>query len=672
MKRRILLLMFIFIFHLIPNVSYCSLETRGYNIQLFKDDRLLNLPIGKAVFWFEIKSGIQPGDNNFLEIRYSFSPTIIDRESFITASINGRPLSSKSISQKEKRPVYWRISIPKGLIKKGFNEISIITRHRSVEGLCKDIDNDANWVLIHKDSFLHLEILENKIYKISDYPYPFLDYLDKEPINFTFYLPKNFSPEELEAMLEVANGLGIRERYKNLYLKVSTEDPYRYSKESQILVGELSRWNVLSSDSAFKNLKESDGLIYLLSSKDRVQLYISGKREGLSKAVSYINDPLQTSITEKNPIIVTSIPAKEGEEIGKEGLIRLKDLGYKNIVLSGVFHQNASFLLRLPAGFEGIGNGSFIELQFSHSKVLETKKSSITVYINGIPVKSERLDAGNAERGVLRIPFPKEELDKREWFVEIKTYHNLIEVDCNKRYDEIAWTKIEGDSFIYLVKEWRGFYPDLRDIWSFKTDREIVLWLPESPSEEELSLSVTLSATLGQTLGKIFRWKTFLGEKIDEDYLKDKNVIFIGDMEDKRLKRISDILWVVPQEIGFSIKKDLGFSLDGFIIKALLQANSSPWNKDKAMYSVIYKDQDTLSRLKRIVGNSDTRNKIYGQVSVITGLGEIVSSILIREKRALFTIFARQPMLSYLIVLLIAVLITLVTIIFIRKRQRGS
>ncbi|MCX7795400.1 MAG: cellulose biosynthesis cyclic di-GMP-binding regulatory protein BcsB [bacterium] len=671
MKKWILLITFIFIFYLMPNVSYCSLETRGFNIQLFKDDRLLNLPISKTTLWFEVKSGIQLGNNNFLDLRYSFSPTIIDRESFITVSINGRPLSSRIMSQREKRPVYWRINISKDLIKKGFNEISIITRHRSAEGLCKDIDNDANWVLIHNDSFLHLEILENKTYKISDYPYPFLEYLDREPVTFTFYLPKNFSQEELEAMLEVANGLGIREKYKNLYLKVSTEDPYRYRKEKQILIGELSKWNILSKDETFRNLEENNGLIYLLSLEDRLQLYISGKKDGLSKAVSYINDPLQTSITEKNPVVVTSIPAKEESEARKEGLIRLKDLGYESVVLSGVFHQNTSFLLRLPSGFEGIGNGSFIELQFSHSKILEPSKSSITIYINGIPVKSERLDAGNAERGTLRVPFPKEELDKREWFIEIKTYHNLLEVDCNKRYDEIAWTKIEGDSFIYLVKEWRGFYPDLRDIWSIKGDRDIVLWLSENPSDEELSLSATLSASLGQTLGKIFKWRIFLGDKIDEDFLKDKNVIFMGDMRDKRLKRISDILWVTPQEVGFSIKKDLGFSLDGFTTKALLQANSSPWNKDKAMYSIIYKDQDTLGRLKRVLGNSDTRDKIYGQLSVITGLGEVISSTLIREKRALFSIFARQPLLSYLIVLLIAVLITLVTIIFIRRRQRG-
>jgi hypothetical protein len=51
-----------------------------------------------------------------------------------------------------------------------------------------------------------------------------------------------------------------------------------------------------------------------------------------------------------------------------------------------------------------------------------------------------------------------------------------------------------------------------------------------------------------------------------------------------------------------------------------------------------------------------------------------VSNLLssLEKYRALFTIFARQPILSYLIVLLIAVLITIVTIIFVRKRQIGA
>jgi len=671
MKRGDLLLILFFIFYLTPNISYSS-EPRAFNIQLFEEDRLLNLPVSKVSFWFEIKPGIQLGSNNFLEVKYSFSPTIIEKESFITTSINGYPLDSRRISQKDRNPSYWRINIPGNRIRKGFNEISITTRHRSAEGLCKDIDNDSNWVIIHNSSFIHLEIYENRGYKISDYPYPFLEYLSREPVNFTFYLPENFSPEELETMLEVANGLGMMEKNKNLYLNVSTKDPYRDIRERQILVGELSKWKVLSEDNALKNLEEGNGLIYLLPIKDTLQLYISGKKEGLLKAVAYINNQKQISITEKNPIIVTSIPVKEEEKVEKEGMIRLKDLGYENIVLSGVFHQNTSFLLKLPAGFEGISNGSFIEFHFSHSKILEPNKSSINVYINGKPVKSERLDAKNTERGILRIPFPKDELDKREWFIEIKAYHNLIEVDCNKRYEELAWTRIDGDSLIYLVRDWRGFYPDLRDLWSISKDRDIAIWLSEKPSDEELSLSATLSASLGQALGRIFKWKVFIGEGIDETQLKDKNIIFIGDMKDRRLKKLSDTLWVVPQGSGFSLKKDLGFSFDGFITDAIFQANISPWNKNKALHSILYKDQSTLSRVKWAIGNVRNRNKIYGQVSVITGMGEIVSSILIREKRALFTIFARQPILSYLIVLLIAVLITIVTIIFVRRRQIGA
>jgi len=672
MKKGILLLIFVFIFNLIPNISKCSLETKAFNIQLFREDRLLNLPVNKTSFWFEVKPSIQLGTNSFLEITYSFSPTIIDRESFMTVAINGYPLASRRIAQNNKSPVSWKVSIPKSEIKKGFNEISIMTRHRSAEGLCKDIDNDANWIVIHNNSFLHLEILENREYKISDYPYPFLEYLSKEPVDFTFYLPKDFSPEELSAMLEVANGLGMMARDKNLYLNVSTGDPYKDIKEKQILIGELSKWRLLIEDNALRNLEEGNGLIYLLPIRDRLQLYISGKKDGLLKSVSYINNPLQTSITEVNPVIVASVVTKEEEKAEKEGVIRLKDLGYENIVLSGVFHQNASILLKLPSGFEGIGNGSFIELHFSHSKILEPNKSSINVYINGNPVKSERLDAKNAERGILRIPFPKNELDKKEWFIEIKAYHNLIEVDCNKRYEELSWTRIEGDSLIYLVRDWRGFYPDLRDIWSINEDKEVVVWLSNKPLDEELSLTATLSASLGQSLGKILKWKVFLGDNISEDYLKDRSVIFISNMTDKRLEKVSNTLWVVPQGTRFSLKKDLGFSLDGFITKALFQANISPWDKNKALYSILYRDQSTLERLRRILGNNNSRHKIYGQVSIVTSLGEIISSILMRERKELFSIFTRQPLLSYLIVLVISILITLVTIVFIRRRRIRS
>lgn len=664
-----LILIFVLSLSLIFSISYAGPDVRAFNIQLFKEDRLLNTPVNSVFFWFDVNPGISLGDNNFIEVKYSYSETLLEKESLITVSINGYPIGSRRISTAGKLSVSWRVYIPKNRIRIGFNEISLMTRHRSIEGLCKDIDNDANWVVIHKDSLLHIETYKDKDYRISYYPYPFLKSLSNSPSDFTLYLPNNPIPEEIGAMLEVSNGLGIRERYKDLYINVSTDNPYRDIKENQILVGELSKWQLLSEDKALNRVSEGNGLIYLLPLKDKLQLYISGDKEGLSKAISYINNPKQVSVTEKNPVFVTTIPEEEKREGTKEGIIRLRDLGYDNIILSGTFHQVSSFLINRPPGFGSIGNGSFIELHFRHSKVLDPNKSAINIYINGKPVKGERLVASNAENGILRVSFPRDELDKKEWFVEIKVYHNILDVDCNRKYDEIAWTKIDGDSLIYLVKGWGDAYPDLGDLWLADKKSSIVVWLPDNLSSDLLSLIGTLSARIGQESGRIIKYDVLIGDKINEDSLKGKDVLFIGDMRDKRLERISDILWIKPEEDGFSLRRDLGFSLDGFITDALIQVDYSPWDKDRVLYSFLYRDQNGIYKLRKIVGSSESIRKVYGQVSIVTKLGEVISVSLIKERRTILSIFTRMPLIIYIVVFLIAILATLVAILIARKRM---
>lgn len=662
-------LIFVLSLSLIFSISYAGPDVRVFNIQLFKEDKILNMPINKISFWFEISPGISLGDNNFIEFRYSYSETILERESFITVAINGYPIGSRKIFRKGSFPVSWRVYIPKSRIKSGINEISVMTRHRSIEGLCKDIDNDANWVIIHKDSLLHIETYKDKDYKISYYPYPFLKTLSNNPVDFTLYLPSKPTPEEIGVMLEVTNGLGFRERYKDLYINVSLNDPYKDTEKNQILVGEISKWNILSEDKALKRISEGNGLIYLLPLRDKLQLYISGDKEGLAKAASYINNPKQVSITEKNPVFVTTISEEERNGETKRGIIRLRDLGYDNIILSGTFHQTSSFLISRPRGFSSIGSGSFIELHFRHSKVLEPSKSTINIYINGKPVKNERLTASNAENGTLRVSFPKDELNKKEWFVEIKTYHDIREVDCNKKYEEIAWTKIEGDSLVYLVKGWEDSYPDIEDLWLADERNSIILWLPDNPSSELLSLIGTLSARIGQESGRIIKYDVLIGDNINEESLRGKDIIFIGDIKDKRLDRISNALWIKPEIDSFSIKRNLGFSLDGFNIDALIQVDYSPWDKNMALYSILYRDQTAISKLRRVVGNLEGVKKIYGQVSIITRLGEVVSVSLMKERRTILSILTRRPLIIYIVVFLIAILATLVTIIIARRRM---
>ena len=43
-----------------------------------------------------------------------------------------------------------------------------------------------------------------------------------------------------------------------------------------------------------------------------------------------------------------------------------------------------------------------MELHFRHAKILDRKKSAVTVYVNDIPIRSEVLTAENADGGIFK------------------------------------------------------------------------------------------------------------------------------------------------------------------------------------------------------------------------------------------------------------------------------
>lgn len=666
MRKFIYLFLILSLIFLSPTLA--ETQRKVYNIPLFQEGKVLTLPLNKLSYWFYISPGVEVLDNCYVNLYYSFSESLLEKESFMVLSINGIPIATKKIVDKSQIPANIKVKIPKYLIKTGFNEITISTRQRSIEGLCKDLDNDANWIIFHNNSLLHLETID-KSFSIKYYPYPFLDPLAINPVNFKFYLPKDPSNEELRILFSLANNLATKERFKNLSFKVSLEEPNSAINENQILIGDIQKWQELINKPFYNEVEEKDGVVYAQKNRENLQLYISGKGEGLLKTLSYLSNQEQISLTEKNPVIIKS-QYIEREEIkeGKKGIIRLKDLGFNPLTISGAYHQSASLYIKAPIGFESIQEGSFIEIKFSHSPNLDPEKSIITLYIDGNPAKGERLDGKNRENGILRVNIPKDKLNQKEWTIDIKVYHSINNADCDKRFDEVAWTRIDGDSLIYLIGGHQAEYPNLRNLWRGDV-KDIYMWLPEKPSSYELSLLSTIAGKIGQNTGNTYSWKVIIGDNFDVNSIKDKIIIFLGSFKDKRIEKISNNLWIKPEGDKFIFKKDLGLYFDGFNTDAIFQADYSPFSKNGTLYTILYNDESSLIKLNNLLEKVDSIKNIYGQVSIITKLGTVKSFVFFEKKTPWTSIFEIKPLLFYIGILGIVTLITLITIYYSKRRR---
>ncbi len=651
-----------------------STDTKIYNLQLFQKDVVLNSPTNQESYWIELREGNKLRDKMFIDLWYSYSETIIPEISTISVIFNDIPLESRYLKKVKSMPVNWRIEIPPEIVNEGFNELRIVITQRSIEELCQDVDNTANWLIIHANSVLHLE-LDEKEYSLKNYPYPFLDYLSNDKVNSVFQVPSEPEPYEIEAVLRLATDWGRREstgNFKDIRVTTGVNDNPELHR---VLVGDIKRWNDVKAESlpggtgiiSLYQATENNPAALLVSGTDEKGLAMASESLTRSQIVEQFQDNMEFIVNEP-------VPAKGRKQTGR---YTLEDLGFSDIELSGAFHNRASIMVRRPAGWD-IGPKSRIKLYFRHSGMLEPDQSCVTVYINGRPVKSQVLDATNEENGILEANFPPEELDALSWLIEFAFYHDLGKVDCSKRYDEVAWSVVKKDTTIYLVpgKASKNLTMDDFPFLGGVSKNEVInatMWLSENPTENELSLAALIAALTGQNNSAIINWQVEMGYS-DYSSLESSDALialgFTGETE--RWAALGDFLPVIPLENGKFTKKENIDVLHSSLKEAILcQALQSAGKK--MGYAFMVPSDEQMKTLKYILANSDRAGELGGTLSLVDKQGQIipVSSAEQSRQQSINNPYLKKgekATWAYVAVFLTVILANGITLWFVKKR----
>jgi hypothetical protein len=570
-----------------------------YDLPLFVTDQALNSPINIRSYWVDMRPGVEFLNDCYVELVYSNSPTLLAGQATLILYFNEIPLANRPLIAQDAPPRVWRVALPRALWKPGFNEVRVVSRQRSIEGLCRDIDNDANWVRLYKSSTLHLERRELGIYPLYAYPFPYLDYLAKAtPVNCAWHLPANPSPSEIEAMLLLASDWGKREPLLPLAPRVSTAPPAPWKNTMRLGTG-----HKLTQVDA--KVEEKMGYVAQLlpeTPTDASTLIVSGKdTDGLLKAQAALMTPELIAQFEGMSAYIRDWPTQPIIPVPerKPGHFRLSDLGIPRLLLAGAFHQRASVTFLRPVRWD-IGKESTLTLRYRHSKTLNPYRSLLTVYVNGVPVTSAKLSVANADGGTIKVRLPLDQLDRSRWVVEIACYHDLGQVDCGKRYDEVAWTVIEGSSELYLAPGKVRGYPTLANFPNFLTPdghvrTPITLWLSERPSDVQLKLAATIATLAGQRTKQPLAWKVIFGPQTSQP---KGHLVIIGTTAEKiRFAGWENILPVCPLRAGgCRYAPNLNIIRDGLKDPAFLMASAAP-AAHGIVYAVLSETEAGLARV---------------------------------------------------------------------------
>jgi hypothetical protein len=617
-----------------------------YDIKPFTDNQKLDLPKNEISYYFNLSDGINLNDDCYINLHFTFSNTLIEERSNITLLINDYPIETKWIYDlAETSSGWWKLPIPVSKLDLlDLNKLTIQSNQRSIEGDCADYDNPSNWILIHNDSVLHLSLNTLPHSNISNfYPVYFDSPWSNDSLSCDFILPENFDENLLSHLFKLSSAIGKNYPYKKLVnYSTSLNTNSQNSDKNKIYIGLSSQLEENFLLKFFENdLMDDEGILSSIEPTDTSPYYstlISASNEiGLNKAVNFLsNKTISSQINESSVIVKSDPPLDKKNTIPEKNIYDFSDFGYEDTTLAGAFHQQLNLSFTQPNGIKNI-EGSYINIKFNHSKVLESDKSIITAYINNVAINSAKLSNGNAEEGELKVLIPVEALDNPTIDLKIDCYNYIGKIDCSKDYYESAWTVIKSDSEISFIEGENILQPKLRPFPFFYNNNEypldVLVGLSNNSDLDLLEAMEQISTRAGQNTGETLSWpilKDISNLSKDE---KNMNMIFLGYTKDLNLpNEIQEQLLIKPLNDGnFIINEDLQVTPETMKDKLIFQVIRSPWDSSKRIYIILCQNEDNLVLLKNILGDSDLLYEIDGQASLVDKTEEVYN-ITVKEK----------------------------------------
>jgi hypothetical protein len=607
----------------------------GYSVPLVSKELVFSNPTNSWSYWFPIRPGMVITGPPQVTLYYTYSDTLMDGTGSVTILLNDVPLISRKLPFTAAIGKPLVATFPSYLLKRGFNELRIMTRQRSIDGDCRDIDHAGNWLKISPKSTLFIPVSARQHYPIAMYPYPLLDTLAVNAVQSTWYLPPSPDKTDIAAMLHIASDWGSRESGRDLPIKISTGSPSS-ENGNQLIIGKTSSWKSLT------DAQPSNGTGYVESlptseTDQRARLLVTGPDpEGLLKAAHLLSTRDSISQLETMAAEISYSPLMPNpDDKAFKGTFTLRDLGYENLKLTGAWHQSGAITLKRPVRCL-LGRDAKIKIKFRHSATLNPLRSLMTIKVNGLQVASTILNPENAndpKKGILEAYIPVTEVQKDTWVISFELYHDLGTLDCSKTYDDVAWTVIDGSSEISLTNGSIKGMPSLENFpYLVKSDGKLmqpVMWLSDSPTDAQLTAAARIAMRAGQQYMYPIDWRVVTGSESPGKGGNASAVIMIAyPGETDRFKELQDLALAIPDnKDSWKVKPIANVLMTSELVKAgLLQAFNSPWDKiDGVVYSVIVPNDAVLSRVSDTFSSVATMSELKNQLSVLTNKGRVVS-----------------------------------------------
>lgn len=608
-------------------------------------------------------------------IRFQHSPNLIPSKSNLIVRVNDTSVGSIPLNLKDAQIGEAIVQIPSRLIQ-DFNEITLVAQQTNSQ-TCTNPDDKALWTEVLPDSKILLDYRGKALpLDFGRFPYPFFDNLALDSSRINYLTPKQTSAEWLTAASRFQTYLGRAHDFRPMETRLVNDLKSGQWNDRTIVIGTPDEQPTLKGlklplplnngkflDANKSALPGDVGILMMTTATAGGPpiLIISGNApEGVAKAAQFLVQPESSKIGTGQFVLVTSEKNIEAPSPGKREWPRFIPKENKFELSNLLGNDNKPFqdvtvrgmtAPRVEVPFRALPDDQFIRgnnmtLKYSYSAQIDTRKSTVSVFIDNIGVGSKKLtneNGGTNESFSIDLPANLIKPNSRIG-VDFKLVPREPE-KCGPTTDQQLWATVHKDTSFSLNREIAVQLPDLKLVtlgYPFAGPQDFsrtAIVLPDNPTATDIMTLMKFSERMGRLTPMIpmegplqtntVKHNVYLAAALPQEVKATKHLVAIGTSDQSNRFPLQDD--VFKEKSGFQLldfftrgfKKAQIQSLpdNGGVIKSVL----SPWwkpgpddNDQRVILALTARTEAGMQQVQEVLSNDSWFSQLQNDTVLIS------------------------------------------------------
>lgn len=567
-------------------------------------------------------------DTNYIEVLVRASDLLDRDRASLTVTLNGRRVDSFPV--REFTAGVKRILIPANMFTQGNNDLTFTAMLYVIADQttqCQNWDDPSRWMSIEADSSMHISYIPRDLpLDLAYFPQAFLRPLDKYTndggaSNLLFILPDDATADDQTSLVETSYILGQRAGpdfpWEPQVIRAGEFEDQLAVDKNLVFIGNVPSKLIDSippSDQNFIAMFTSPWTegraVLIIGDKDR--------RDGFSPA-SVFGDPTRRVLLRGNIAYLEDgyVPAASASFQAES---TFEEMGYNDRSVRGIGQQDLIYRFYLPYNIDPLTVN--MSLTMGHTPDLDTKSSSITIYLNGYSVAGILPTARSTNPAPIKVDFPAARFRPGVNFIRFSLDLHIPYTSC-ERAPQSVFATIFNSTTLSLTYRERAPIPSLKNFpLPFSDCPGATFVVPDSAQSGDLMDVSKFAFVLGQS-GQIASCTPAViraSQFSSETYGKNNLVMFGLPVDNPAIMTINNYL---PQPFtpdGNAIQKGYGVLLptsDQTASLGLLQTIVSPWDAEKTILVLTGNDSQGLQWAWDMALDPAVRDQFDGNLMVV-------------------------------------------------------